>query len=118
MEKYYADIWNLTQILNNLVNSYRLLIGGAAELNTITVAHTNEVKDALDLVDDLGDVIDDVIDALEKSSDYYFDYCKKKSQLLKESADGNIIITEVEEELDFNNSQKDEGRVPKCEKEE
>ena len=35
MKEYYVDINNLNQLLKTMVDSYRLLIGGAAELNNI-----------------------------------------------------------------------------------
>lgn len=108
IEKYYADIWNITQVLASLVNSYRLLIGGAEELNTITLAHADDVKDTLHLVRELGEVIDEVIEVLEKSSDYYFKYCKLKSQILNVKIEQSIILTEIENELDFQNSKRDE----------
>lgn len=108
IEKYYADIWNITQVLASLVNSYRLLIGGAEELNTITLAHSDDVKDALHLVRELGEIIDEVIEVLEKSSDYYFKYCKMKSQILNAKIEQNIIQTEIDQELDFLNSKREE----------
>lgn len=108
IEKYYSDIWNVTQVLASLVNSYRLLIGGAGELNTITLAHADDVKDALHLVRELGEVIDEVIEVLEKSSDYYFKYCKMKSQILNTKIEQNVIQTEIDEELDFFNSKRED----------
>ena len=38
MKQYYGDINNLSQLLQSMVNSYRLLIAGAAELNNINEA--------------------------------------------------------------------------------
>ena len=47
MEEYYCDINNLTDLLSKLANNYRLLIGGAGEMNSMAVSHKKDVKDAL-----------------------------------------------------------------------
>ena len=99
IDQYYADIGNTSDILTKLVSSYRLLIGGAAELNTITLAKPNEVKDALDLVDDLGEIIEDYLKVLEKISPSYFDYCKMESEIIKGKLENQYILTEIDEEL-------------------
>ena len=52
IEEYCVDINNLADLLAKLVNSYRLLIGGAGELNTIALAHKKDVKDALKRVNE------------------------------------------------------------------
>ncbi|MEG2018685.1 MAG: hypothetical protein RR128_09545, partial [Clostridium sp.] len=69
METYYKDVNNLADLLSKLVNSYRLLIGGANELNGIALASKNDIKEALKRARDLGDIIDGVIDTLEVSTD-------------------------------------------------
>lgn len=99
IETYYLDINNLAELLAKLVNSYRLLIGGAAELNTIALARKNEIKDALDRADALGDVIDDVIEILDTVSDNYIDYCLLKSAAIKAKVQTQYIETEIDAEL-------------------
>ncbi|MDP4179326.1 MAG: hypothetical protein Q8900_13465 [Bacillota bacterium] len=107
MRFYYSDIKNLTDLLNQLVNSYRLLIGGAGELNTIALATKNEVKDAIKRACELGEIIDEVIKAIDKESDGYFEYSILKGQIIKYKIEENIIRTEIEDELQFNNSERD-----------
>lgn len=107
MEQYYVDINNLADLLAKLVNSYRLLIGGAGELNTIALAHKKDVKDALKRVNELGDVIDNVIHVLDRSSFSYMDYCKLKAQLLESRIQAQYIETEIDEELKLDNDEKD-----------
>jgi hypothetical protein len=106
IEQYYDDINNLADLLGKLVNSYRLLIGGAGELNGIALAHKKDVKDALKRVNELGDVIDDVIDVLDKSSYCYMDYCKLKAELIEGRIQAQYIETEIGDELVFNNNEK------------
>jgi hypothetical protein len=106
IETYYSDICNLADLLAKYVNSYRLLVGAAGELNQIALAKKKEVKDTLDMVDDLGDIIDDLLDTIEKCQDNYITYCKLKSKVIGERIKESQILTEVDEELDFKNSTK------------
>lgn len=88
------------------MNSYRLLVGSAGELNQIALAKKKEVKDTLDLVDELGDIIEEVLDTIKKSQDNYNVYCKLKSKLVGDKIQEDYILTEINEELDFKNSSK------------
>lgn len=53
MKQYYGDLSNLNQLLQSMVNSYRLLIAGAAELNNINEARSSYVKVAVKRADNL-----------------------------------------------------------------
>jgi hypothetical protein len=110
VEEYYTDINNVADLLNKLVNSYRLLIGGAGELNTIALAHKKDVKHALKRVNELGDVIDDLIDVLDKSSYIYMDYCKIKSQIMEYQIQAQYIQTEIDNELELKNDKKEHDK--------
>lgn len=99
IENYYVDINNLADLLGKLVNSYRLLIGGADELNKIALSKRSDVKEALKRADELGEVIDGIIEALNKASYGYLDYCAIKSEAIKGKMDLKHIHTEIDEEL-------------------
>ncbi|QGU96064.1 hypothetical protein GOM49_14045 [Clostridium bovifaecis] len=101
IQTYYTDINNLADLLGKLVNSYRLLIGGADELNKIALSKKSDVRDALKRADKLGDIIDEIIEILEKSSDSYVDYCDLKSEIIKGKLNEGYIYTEIEEDLNF-----------------
>ena len=103
IENYFVDINNLVDILSKLVNSYRLLIGGAGELNSIALAKKSEVKDALHRVDKVGDIIDDIIKVIDESGYSYTDYCKLKAQFIGTQLQAGYIETEIGEELIFKN---------------
>lgn len=98
---YYTDINNLADLLGKLVNSYRLLIGGADELNKIALSRKSDVRDALKRANKLGDIIDEIIDILERSSNGYLDYCELKSEIIKGKLNEGYIYTEIEEDLNF-----------------
>lgn len=106
IESYYTDLNNLADFLTKLVNSYRLLVGGADELNKIALAKKKEVREALSRADELGEIIDNVIEALEKASYSYVDYCSLKSEIIKCKMTSENIETEIDDDLKFENESK------------
>lgn len=102
--EYFREINNLVDILTKYISSYRLLIGGAGELNSIALARRSDVKDALRRVNELGKLIDCLMKTLECAQGSYIDYIKLKGTLLEVQATKDIIITEIENELLLNNS--------------
>ncbi|NMM61499.1 hypothetical protein HBE96_02045 [Clostridium sp. P21] len=106
IEDYYNDTNNLTDYLSKLVNSYRLLVGAAGELNDIALAHKKEVRKAINTSNDLLNVIDEVIDVLEKTSFGYMDYCKIKGKIMQSTMQVQYIQTEIDNELKLQNSEK------------
>jgi hypothetical protein len=101
IQTYYSDVNNLADLLGKMVNSYRLLIGGADELNKMALSKKKDVKDALKRAGKLGDIIDEIIDILESSSINYAEYCDLKSDIIKSKIDANYIYTEIEEDINF-----------------
>ena len=104
MKEYYSNVNNLTQLLRSMVDSYRLLIAGAAELNNINEARTSYVKDAVHRANKLGDTIDNVIDLLEECGETYFKYCAVMGEYILKKSDNKVILTEVDDELFFQDS--------------
>lgn len=103
MDEYYCDINNLADLLSKLINNYRVLIGGAGELNSMSVSHKKDAKDALHRANKLGDMIDKVLNTLERSTLGYVEYCKMKSEIMKGKMLSQYIETEINEELFLNN---------------
>ena len=101
MKQYYGDINNLSQLLQSMVNSYRLLIAGAAELNNINEAKSSYVKVAVKRADSLGKIIDHIIDLIDECGEGYFKYIKIVGGHILKSTDNNVILTEVDNELLF-----------------
>jgi hypothetical protein len=91
-----------------MVNSYRLLVGGAYELNNISEAKKNKVKEAVDRATDLGKIIDEIISAIDECSDSYIKYVKIKKQFVEDNTDKQVILTEINNELNFMNSEREE----------
>ena len=104
MKEYYVDINNLNQLLKTMVDSYRLLIGGAAELNNIYEAKSSYVKEAVNRANELGKIIDNVIDLLDECGETYFKYCALVGDYILKKSDNKVILTEVDDELFFQDS--------------
>ena len=99
VENYYDDINNLADLLNKLVSSYRLLIGGANELNGIALSKKSDVKEALKRANGVGDIIDETIKVLDDASYGYMSYCKMKTEIMKSKLQIKYIESEIDEEL-------------------
>lgn len=106
-KKHYNDINNLSNLLNNYVNAYRLLIAGASELYSVNIAKKGDVKKALDRVDGVGELIDNLIEALDKCENGYLKYCKIKNEYLYVKTQKNEIYTEIDNELNFQSTGRD-----------
>ncbi|HCW54523.1 MAG TPA: hypothetical protein DG753_12460 [Clostridium sp.] len=100
----YNDIDNLSRLLKSYVDSYRLLIAGAAELYNINLAKKSDVKKALERVDGVGSLIDNLVDSLDKCESAYLKYCKIKNQYMSVATVKDHIFTEIDNELNFQNS--------------
>lgn len=104
IKEYYVDINNLNQLLKTMVDSYRLLIVGAAELNNIYEAKSSYVKEAVHRANELGKIIDDVIELLDVCGESYFKYCALVGDYILKKSDSNKILTEVDNDLLFQDS--------------
>ncbi|MGL4740301.1 MAG: hypothetical protein ACRC41_05765 [Sarcina sp.] len=107
-EQHCRDINGLVDILGKYVNSYRLLIGSAGELNSIALAKKSDVKDTLKRVEEVGELIDCLVDTLDAIQCNYIEYIKLKSTLLQVEISKDIIFTEIDNELNFQNSTREE----------
>lgn len=108
IKENYNEVNNLNNLLTGMVNSYRLLIGGANELNNTSEAKKSKVKEAVDRANELGKIIDEIISALGECSNSYIKYCKIKKQFIDENTNKQIILTEManDEELNFSNREE------------
>lgn len=102
--KQFTDVQNLSQILTSYVNSYRLLVASAADLYSINIAKKSEVRKAIERSNELGEIIDKVLNTIDKCETGYLKYCKLKNSYLAENTAKDSIFTEIDNELNFENS--------------
>ena len=107
-KKQYEDIDNLSVLLKNYVDAYRLLIAGASELYNVNLAKKSEVRKALDRVEQVGELIDKLVRTLDKCEGSYLKYCKIKNDYITISTEKDKIFTEIDNELNFQNSEREE----------
>ncbi|KHD37573.1 hypothetical protein NL50_05180 [Clostridium acetobutylicum] len=100
IEEYCCDLNKLSDFLTQYVSSYRLLIGGACELNQITPAKRSDVKHALERVNKLGDIIDELLYSIEKCQCEYIEYCEIKSNVIKCRIKKKCIEEELNDKCD------------------
>lgn len=99
VENYCRDLNSEVDIFFKLVNSYRLLVGGASELNQIALATKNDIKNAIKRVDKTGEVIDELLDEMQERDRIYIKYLKIKSENINEILSSEYVENEIEEEL-------------------
>ncbi|MDD7792798.1 hypothetical protein [Clostridium sp. 'White wine YQ'] len=107
---YYQEITNLVILMEKYVNSYRLLVGAAGELNNIALAKKTDVRKALKRADKLGDLIDEILKILECTEYTYLNFVKIKSDILVMKTEKDLILTEIDNELLFQNSKRFDGK--------
>ena len=107
-DQYFREINSLVDILGKYVNSYRLLIGSAGELNSIALAKKSDVKDTLKRVEEIGDLIDCLVETLDCAQCNYIEYLRLKSTILQVEVSKEIILTEIDNELKFQNDQRED----------
>ena len=103
-DTYFLQIDNLIKIQSKYVESYRLLIGSAGELNNIGLVKKKDIKKAIDRANQMGDIIDEALDALEKAQYCYLEYIRLQSDIITLKTEKKLILEEVDNELLFQNS--------------
>lgn len=122
MENHFNEMDKLADLLKKLVDSYRLLVGGAAELNNINKRKGKDVDSALDNIDHVDRTIASLLEIIECYEKNYMKYSKIKNEIIglnnekskvKKELE-NEILTEVNEDLNFQNKQvRDEEKARK-----
>ena len=106
--KHFKEVNNLSVVLSSYANTYRLLVGAAGELNNISKVRKRDLDDALDRVDEMGKIIDSILEVIKDNEEAYIKYIKLKSKFIMEKASKDIIQTEVEQDLLLENSNREE----------
>lgn len=104
MKNYYVEVYNISELLKKMTDSYRLLIAGAAELNNIPEAKSSYVKDAVKRADKLGETIDRLISLLDKCGESYFQYCATLGTYILDKSKYKDILTEIDEDILYDNA--------------
>lgn len=92
IQTYYTDVTYLVDILTKLTGTYNALVGSADGFNRIALAKKGDIEDAIDRAEDLGKVIDNIIDMLETQVLLYMNYARIKNEFIMNNLPHNEII--------------------------
>ena len=99
IESYGRDIGFTIDQLCKLINSYKILVDAASNVNCITIASKSDIKDALKRAREVGCLIDELIDVLDCSICTWGNYMKLKTEYINSRLDLCTIEAEIEEEI-------------------
>ncbi len=100
IQTYYTDVTYLVDLLVKLAGVYNVLINSADVLNRIALAKKNDIKDALERVDELGKMIDEITDLLNAQIVIYENYARLKGDfIVKKLPFSDIIKSDIEHHI-------------------
>ena len=100
IQTYYTDVTYLVDLLAKLAGVYNVLINSADVLNRIALAKKNDIKDALERVDELGRMIDEITDLLNAQIIIYENYARLKGDFIVNKLPfSDIIKSDIEHHI-------------------
>lgn len=107
---YYEDLSRLVKLLEGYVGSYKLLVSTLTDVNLNVLISRGKKRDAIDQVEQLGYIIDCVLNSIVESQKCYLKYVNLKCSVLQEIITIDFIRLEVEKEILSLNEVKNEIR--------
>lgn len=108
INSHYEDLNNLSTLLRNYIEIYRLLISSTAELNSTSIIKKSELKHANERIDNIGEIIDELLRVIKKCEGSYIKYCFLKNEVISKQTEKDKIEMEVHDELQYHNNRDDE----------
>lgn len=106
---HYEDLNNLTNILKNYIDIYRVLVSSATDLNNIASAKKSEMKHIMERINEVGDLIDSILKVIDKCEGTYIRYCYLKNEVISQGTIKDNIKTEIHDELsNYDNDDKED----------
>ena len=106
IRRQYEDLNNLSSMLRNYIEIYRLLISSTSELNNTSIIKKGELKKAIERIDDVGDIIDEILKIIKRCEGTYIKYCFTQSEINSNNFQKEDILTEIHNELDMHNEKE------------
>ena len=112
IEDHFSELVKMSGLLKTLVDSYRLLIASASDINTIAIRRTKDVEKAIDRADEVGKLIDEIVKIMDAYEHCYIKYSKVKNEIVSLTYEKkklkneltDVIQTEIDKELNFFNN--------------
>ena len=105
---HYEDLNNLSALLRNYIEIYRLLISSTAELNSTSIIKKGELKHAVERIDEVGDIIDELLRVIKKCEGSYIKYCFIKNEVIQTNTAKENIYTEIHNDLGYHNEREED----------
>ncbi|WWU64103.1 hypothetical protein QJR26_13855 [Clostridium baratii] len=126
IEDHFSELVKMSGLLKTLVDSYRLLIASASDINTIAIRRTKDVEKAIDRADEVGKLIDEIVKIMDAYEHCYIKYSKVKNEIVSLTYEKkklkneltDVIQTEIDNELNFFNNSGFNSGLNKREEEE
>lgn len=96
---YYQDLSNLIKMLDSYVINYRNLVSTLNDVNLNVLVSKRKKKKAIKQVEELGCIIDMLLDAICHAQRCYLNYVKMKCDCLCEIITCDFIRLEIEQEI-------------------
>ena len=101
IRSHYEDLNNMSTMLRNYIEIYRLLISSTVDLHATSVIKKSEIKHALERIDDVGELIDDLLKTIKKCEGSYVKYCSLKNEVIVANTQKESILTEIHDDIDY-----------------
>lgn len=96
---YYKDLSNLLKMLDTYVINYRNLVSTLNDVNLNVLISKRKKKKAIKQIEELGCIIDMLLDSICESQKCYLNYMKMKCGVLCEIITCDFIRLEIEQEI-------------------
>lgn len=100
VQTYYSDLTYLADLLAKLVGTYSVLISSADGENRIALAKKSDIEHTLDRADDVGKIIERIIDLFDEQLVLYENYARMKSEFIIQNLPiGEIIKSDIDHHI-------------------
>lgn len=100
----YDDLNNLTNLLRNYIEIYRLLVSSTSELNNTSIIKKSELKHANERINAIGELIDKLLKVIKKCGISYCQYCSIKDDALPVEKVKESIYDTIHNELKYHDA--------------
>ena len=108
---YYQDLMNMLKMLDIYVINYRNLVSTLNDVNLNVLISKRKKKKAIKQVEELGCIIDMILDSICEAQKCYLNYVKMKCGVLCEILTCDFIRLEIEQEILSGVSDECKGRL-------
>lgn len=99
VDTYYQDLTNLLKMLDIYIINYRNLVSTLNDINLNVLISKRKKRKAIKQVEELGNIIDTLLIAIQESQKSYLRYVNIKNDVLSEIITVDFVRLEIEQEI-------------------